>query len=230
MKKIITFFALATLVSSVFAVDKITLTDKKGKTSTYETVSAALKAAKSGSKITLPKGVYEECLYYNGSGDVTISGDTDSQYGSDVIIRCANNGNLLKNKSFDDKAIKNRCLFEVEGTVNLTLENLTLENSAQRGRDGDKDTQAEALGWDSTGNFSAYNCSFKSHQDTIRTIGKAWFYKCYVEGDVDFIWMEKLLCMKNVKSNLSLMKMLQITEHIFALQEWKFFQMLQKVL
>ncbi|MDE5856495.1 MAG: Ig-like domain-containing protein, partial [Anaeroplasmataceae bacterium] len=37
---------------------------------------------------------------------------------------------------------------------------------------------------------AAYNCGFKSHQDTLRTIGKAWFYGCYIEGDVDFIWME----------------------------------------
>lgn len=191
MKKIIAIAAFAALISSAFAVDKITLTDKKGKEKTFDTVSAALKAAKGGSKITLPKGVYEECLYYSGSGDITISGDTDSQYGSDVVIRFANNGGLLKNKSSDNKAIKNRCLFEVEGSVNLTLENLTLENSAQRGRDGTKDTQAEALGWDSTGNIAAYNCSFKSHQDTMRTIGKAWFYRCYIEGDVDFIWMER---------------------------------------
>ncbi|MBQ3253361.1 MAG: hypothetical protein IJA65_02305 [Acholeplasmatales bacterium] len=52
------------------------------------------------------------------------------------------------------------------------------------------DVQAEVLGTDTTGNTAAYNCSFKSHQDTIRTAGKAWFYNCYVEGDVDFLWME----------------------------------------
>ena len=53
------------------------------------------------------------------------------------------------------------------------------------------ETQAEAIGFDSTGTLSAYNCSFKSHQDTIRTSSKCWFYKCYVEGDVDFIWSER---------------------------------------
>lgn len=52
------------------------------------------------------------------------------------------------------------------------------------------DVQAEVVGFDSTGYLAAYNCAFKSHQDTLRTTGKAWFYKCYVEGDVDFIWME----------------------------------------
>lgn len=25
----------------------------------------------------------------------------------------------------------------------------------------------------------------------MRTTGKAWFYKCYIEGDVDFLWMEE---------------------------------------
>ena len=50
--------------------------------------------------------------------------------------------------------------------------------------------QAETLGFDGTGTVAAYNCAFKSHQDTLRTTGKTWFYKCYVEGDTDFIWME----------------------------------------
>ncbi|MBD5446156.1 MAG: hypothetical protein HDR32_00005 [Treponema sp.] len=54
----------------------------------------------------------------------------------------------------------------------------------------DTNDQSEAIATDGTGNLAAYNCSFLSHQDTIRTVGKAWFYKCYVEGDVDFLWME----------------------------------------
>ncbi|MBR4599934.1 MAG: hypothetical protein IKO39_07790, partial [Treponema sp.] len=68
--------------------------------------------------------------------------------------------------------------------------NLTLESDYTRAKYGTSDVQAEVLGFDSTGTLAAYNCAFKGHQDTMRTTGKTWFYKCVVEGDVDFIWME----------------------------------------
>lgn len=68
---------------------------------------------------------------------------------------------------------------------------MTIQNTFLRASAPSKNTQCEALGFDSTGTCAAYNCAFLSHQDTIRTVGKAWFYGCYIEGDVDFIWMEK---------------------------------------
>lgn len=193
MKKISSVVMMALLAFGLTAESgKITLTDKKGKEKTFETISEALKAAKGSAeyKITLPKGTYEEALYYNGDAKITISGDTDAKFGSDVIIAVENNGDILKCKG-SDKAIKNRCAFEFEGTGNLILENLTVHNTFRRGSREGKNTQAEALGFDSTGNLAAYNCSFKSYQDTIRTTGKSWFYGCYIEGDVDFLWMER---------------------------------------
>ncbi|HEY5284752.1 MAG TPA: pectinesterase family protein, partial [Polyangia bacterium] len=36
--------------------------------------------------------------------------------------------------------------------------------------------------------LAAYNCSFSSNQDTLQTSGQTWFYKCYIEGNTDFIW------------------------------------------
>lgn len=139
--------------------------------------------------IKLAKGTYEENgLSYNGSASITIEGDTTTKYGADVVI---------KGKGSSQKNSTDRCLLYVGGKANLTLKNVTLQNTIKRDEvtdkdsDGNKLTQAEALGFNSTGKLIAYNSSFKSHQDTLRTVGKAWFYKCYVEGDVDFIWMEQ---------------------------------------
>ena len=82
--------------------------------------------------------------------------------------------------------------FYVTGNGNLVLKNLTIWNKTRRGVDTDKsEAQAEALYFKSAGTLAAYNCTFKSYQDTIQVGnkgGKAWFYKCYVEGDVDFLW------------------------------------------
>jgi pectate lyase len=51
-------------------------------------------------------------------------------------------------------------------------------------------SQAESLYFGSGAGFTvaADNCSFYSNQDTIQTSGRAWFYDCFVEGNVDFIW------------------------------------------
>ncbi|MDE7106138.1 MAG: Ig-like domain-containing protein, partial [Anaeroplasmataceae bacterium] len=136
--------------------------------------------------ITLGKGTYNENgLMYKGSATIRIVGSTDAKYGSDVIIK--GHGSKMPGETGCDS--KNRCLISIQGSANIILENLTLESDWYR-VDHPGDVQAEVLGTDSTGYTAAYNCGFKSHQDTLRTIGKAWFYGCYIEGDVDFIWME----------------------------------------
>ena len=133
--------------------------------------------------ITLGKGTYEENgLAYDGSATIRIVGDTNTKYGTDVII---------KGHGSDMSQEKTRNLISIRGTGNIILENLTLESDWTRTMAGGNNAQAEVLGTDTKGNTVAYNGSFKSHQDTLRTAGKAWFYGCYVEGDVDFIWMEQ---------------------------------------
>ncbi|MDE6655945.1 MAG: Ig-like domain-containing protein, partial [Anaeroplasmataceae bacterium] len=156
----------------------------------YQTLAAAFAAIPTTSKdtyiITLGKGTYKENgLMYKGSATIRITGSTDAKYGSDVIIK--GHGSKMPGETGCDS--KNRCLISIQGTANIILENLTLESDWSRAEHSG-DVQAEVLGTDSTGFTAAYNCGFKSHQDTLRTIGKAWFYGCYIEGDVDFIWME----------------------------------------
>lgn len=139
--------------------------------------------------ITLAKGTYSVTegtqLKYSGSANIKISGDTSAEYGADVII-CG--------KGSDQSNSKTRCLMSIQGKANLVLENVTLQSTYKfdsvESRKSASNTQAEVLGFDSTGTVAAYNSSFKSHQDTVRTVSKSWFYHCYIEGDVDFMWCE----------------------------------------
>ena len=141
--------------------------------------------------IMLAPGTYEvpfgKGLNYKGGANIKIQGAGTAKYGLDVLI---------KGRGKDQLSNKTRPVLEVEGTGNLVLENVTIRNTTKRSEvtdtssSGSPLTQAEALGFDSSGRVAAYNCSFLSHQDTVRTISKSWFYNCYIEGDVDFIWME----------------------------------------
>ena len=192
---VLAFFATSCTSTKVASgVSKITLTGSGVKgPETFKTIQAALDAvdSKAGDyTITLPKGTYEEVLYYNGDANITLTGDTKSQYGSDVVIAKANDGDLYLLKDRTSSAQKGRCLLEFEGNGKRIVENITFQNTFVRGSVKGSNTQAETIGFDSTGKLAAYNCAFKSHQDTLRMTGKSWFYKCYVEGDTDFIWME----------------------------------------
>ena len=171
---------------------EVTLSGKGIASQKFGTIQAALDeiGTKDGSfTIKLPKGTYEEVLYYNGPADITLSGETSARYGEDVVIAVENNGDLLKCKQASGQ--RARCVFEFDGTGNLTVENITFHNTFKRSEKKVNNGQAETIGFDSTGNLAAYNCSFKSYQDTLRMTGKSWFYKCYIEGDTDFIWMEE---------------------------------------
>ncbi|WP_407427035.1 Ig-like domain-containing protein [Treponema sp.] len=159
----------------------ITLTVGESST-TYSTIAAALTAAASASGdcvITLGTGTYEENgLTYSGSNNLKISGLGSAEYGLDVAIY---------GQGSDTSSEKGRSTFAIAGSGNITLENLTIKSSRA---ETEGTAQAEVIGTDGTGNLAAYNCSFISGQDTLRTVAKAWFYKCYIEGDVDFLWME----------------------------------------
>ena len=179
----------------------ITVDGAQNSTADFRTIQGALNAIGSSSgsyKITVAKGVYRELLYFKGSASVEIEGQGSAKYGKDVEVRYANAGSLNDSKNDDEKW---RCLFEFIGG-DLILENIYFNNTFLRdntkggalgGKKFTVNTQGEALGFDSGSGkrVAAYNCGFYGHQDTIRTIQKAWFYGCYIAGDVDFIWQEK---------------------------------------
>lgn len=153
----------------------------------YASIQAALDACTGNGQdytIELSAGKYEEVLYYNKAGNVRIQGKGTADRGQDVVIVDANNGNIKKNNG-------QRSILFYQGSGSLTLEGVTLFNNvAREAAPGGSNTQAECLQAKGAGNVAAYNCTFLSHQDTIQTVAKAWFYNCYIEGDVDFIWME----------------------------------------
>ena len=123
-------------------------------------------------------------------------GTTSNTKGDSVVIGYVNNEHM---NSGSDK----RTSFFV-GNGNLILENVTLKNYTKRKVSYTKDElyggntsssgtsnnyQAEAIYFNSAnGTLTAYNSSFVSLQDTLLTKGKAWFYGCHIEGDVDFMW------------------------------------------
>ncbi|MBQ6780105.1 MAG: Ig-like domain-containing protein [Treponema sp.] len=169
----------------------ITVDKDASKNADYRSIQAALLAIgdQAGDyKIEVAKGTYYELLFFAGAGkaNVEIEGQTTTDYGKDVMVSFANAGALGAANNTE----QTRCLFDWQGGK-LVLENIYFNNTFMRA--GFKDaTQAEAFGLDAGkgGTVAAYNCGFYSHQDTIRTIGKGWFYKCYIAGDVDFIWQE----------------------------------------
>jgi pectin methylesterase-like acyl-CoA thioesterase len=159
-------------------------------------VYGALKAlaGKTGSwTVNVAPGVYRELVHYDGKADITIAGQGSAPFGRDVVIQYTNCNQM-------NNGTATRPSFCFTG-ANLTLKNLTLINTTERGVSYTGgavpgDTQAEALNFNEKDKkLIAINCSFLSHQDTIQTAGRNWFYQCYIEGDVDFIWGTADVCL-----------------------------------
>ena len=162
------------------------------KSSIAEALKAISETGTDEWKIELTAGTYNETeqLTYRGSATIKITGKPKTALGKDVII---------KGVGSDYTQESGRSMFEIRGTGDTIIEYVTMEHAHKAtvvpytGTDGKQhdSTQREVIGHQSTGTFAAYNCSFISYQDTIRTESKAWFYKCYIEGDVDFLWIEE---------------------------------------
>jgi hypothetical protein len=155
-------------------------------TADFRTLGGALTAVGTGLAtaanvtIKVAAGTYRELLRYTGPGNtsqaVTIVGPVGNKQGDTCIIQYAN-GNMANGST------QTRALFYFTG-ANLVLQNITLKNTAVRA----ELAQAEAIYFAGGGTLAAYNSSFYSNQDTIQTTGRNWFYKCFIEGNVDFIW------------------------------------------
>ncbi len=135
--------------------------------------------------INVAEGTYHERLFYSGAADITLDG-ADGELGDKVRVDWKNVDD------YGSGGARSRATFLVQGTGDMTIKDMSFDNSYSRTEDGDDgSTQAETLSFDSSGKLIAYNSSFISHQDTLY-IGKkgtrAWFYNDYIEGDVDYIW------------------------------------------
>ena len=154
----------------------------KSDTADFRTVQGAFKAVSGASTITVEKGTYREVLFYKKAYDITIAGDTTTEYGSDVVVVGINCNEYNGSTS-------TRGVFTWNSSNSLTFKNITLQNAMDRNTMiSGNSSQSEALYFNGS-YLAAYNSSFKGFQDTLLiNKGRAWFYKCYVEGDTDFIW------------------------------------------
>jgi pectin methylesterase-like acyl-CoA thioesterase len=166
----------------------ITVNGAQNSTANFRTIQGALTAVVglSGATsvtINVAAGTYNELVRYTGPGSatpqtVTIAGPAGNNRGDSCVQQFAN-GNGMNGST------ATRASFYVTG-ANLVLQNITLRNTAVRS----VVSQAEAIYFASGAGFTfaAGNSSFLSNQDTIQTSGRAWFYNCFIQGNVDFIW------------------------------------------
>jgi pectin methylesterase-like acyl-CoA thioesterase len=160
----------------------------------FRTVQGALNHAMQGvpreEPVTLriANGRYDELLYLRGKDNVTLRGESRDG----VVIGTTNDdginaGSGTGQPSTAPGATGGRAVLLVEDADLLTLDTLTLVNTAQRATS--LGAQAETLNFNSDrGRFVARDASFLSEQDTIQVKGYSWFYRTLVAGNVDFIW------------------------------------------
>lgn len=176
------------------ATSEMTVSSSESASPDFRTIYGALAAI--GTKdtgsytINVAAGEYYELVNAKIDGTVKIVGPSTAESDGTDTTKNAVIKYINHNDWNGGTAI--RTSFYIGGTGNLVLENVTIWNATRRGVDTDaQEAQAEAIYFQSTGTLAAYNSTFKSYQDTIQVGnkgGKAWFYKCYVEGDVDFLW------------------------------------------
>jgi uncharacterized protein YjdB len=157
-------------------------------TATFHSIQGALSYLGANSTdtnltIKVAAGSYYELLRYvtTVSGQtVTIVGPAGNTYGDNCVVSYTNGNNYKGNGS-----TQTRPSFYFKG-ANLVLKNIKLVNTGTKAAVAQAETIYFASGWGYT--MAAFNCGFSSWQDTIQTSGRNWFYKCYIEGNTDFIW------------------------------------------
>jgi hypothetical protein len=179
---------LTTQATPTLDFTKLTVDGSQTSTADFRSLAAALNAVSDSTdfpsevNINVAAGTYRELLRFSGANStsqtITISGPSGNKQGDNCVVAFAN-GNAV------NASTSTRPSFYFTG-ANLVLKNITLKNTATRA----KYTQAETLYFASGGNYTvaAYNSSFISNQDTLQVSGRGWFYKSYVEGNVDFLW------------------------------------------
>ena len=159
----------------------------------FRTVQGALNHAMGSPRATpvtirVANGRYDELLYLNGKDNITLRGESrDGVVIGSINDDGTNPGSGSGQGPLAPGATGGRAVFLVEDADLLTLDTLTLVNTAQRVRS--LGAQAEALNFNSDrGRLVATNASFFSEQDTIQVKGYSWFNRSLIAGNVDFIW------------------------------------------
>lgn len=151
--------------------------------------------------VNVAAGTYYEFIYYKGKANFKIAGQGSSNYGIDTVIEYINCNDM-------NGSTHTRAVFYYGGGSDLWLTNLSIKNLTERDTQyistvtPSKNSQAEAIffangnsSYKAAATLAVNNCTFYSHQDTIQTSGKNWFYKCDISGDVDFLWGTAEACL-----------------------------------
>jgi pectinesterase len=182
MKKLI--LAILSIICSLPALsqqhDFVVAKDGSGN---FKTVQEAINAVpdfrKKTTVIFIKNGIYKEKLILPGSKKlVKFIGES-----RDRTILTYDDFAQKKNSFGEEKGTSGSSSFYIYGD-DFTAENITFENSA--GPVG----QAVAA-WVAGDKARFINCRFLGFQDTLYTYGynsRQYYYKCYIEGTVDFIF------------------------------------------
>ena len=149
---------------------------------TYKTVQAAVNSVdKANTKrvvILVKEGDYNEHLVVS-SPYISLIGEDSEKTRIYYDVKELAGGDMDK-----------RCAVRIESTAhNFTAENLTFENTYNYLGDGTKSNEsADALSSDAD-NASYINVRILGYQDTLcANKGTQYYYKCYIAGNVDFIY------------------------------------------
>lgn len=140
-------------------------------------------------RIEIAEGDYEELLYLRGKSNLSLRGD--SRDGVRIHYRnseARNPGSGTSRPPGAGPANGGRAVWLIENADGLRIEQLSLRNTTLRSA---APSQAETLYFNSSDGshrLVAERAAFYSEQDTLQLKGYAWFYRCLVEGNVDFIW------------------------------------------
>ncbi len=122
--------------------------------------------------ISVSPGTYREMLVLVGKQLITLSGEDRET----TIVSYPNNDDL-------NPGTHGRAMVNAEGSNDLVIESITLENPTPEGG-----SQAEALRVEPGQRVVLRNATFRSRQDTLLLSGQVYVADSLVEGNVDFIW------------------------------------------
>lgn len=153
----------------------------------YKSVQAAVNAVPANNKkrviIYIKKGTYKEVVTIPANKPyISLIGES----GTDTIITYDNYAGKVKSDGSKYGTNGSATMF-INGN-DFTAENLTISNSFNESSTADKDKQAvAALVQGDRAIFK--NVRLLGNQDTLWDHkGRHYYYKCYIEGDVDFIF------------------------------------------
>lgn len=153
----------------------------------FTTVQAAIDGVKcvqnEYTTIQIKAGIYKEVIHIRENQDfIQLVGD-----GTDKTIITFNNNAGKLNQEGIKIGTNNSATVFIDGDY-IRAEGITFENSYyQPGLDA---SGRQAVAVNTTGQQIIFKqCAFKGYQDTLYAReGACYFYECYIEGDIDFIF------------------------------------------